>query len=217
MWKFKLTPPGNTEPDRDIIPPDVEDPPPQRSQTRTPFHNMASQPSSFPETLPPRPQKSKDDRLCPGARFCWPFDWSSWSLNTNGDHALLMRRICMWVTLAVRTFTYIMSLILNLYGFHFGAFVIGIVFTVLGFFFIAWCLVGIAEAKGSRRVLGTSVNRWHFDVFLLGSAVIHIGLIFILFFARSATGFLTTWYGMWILIFAAKWITAWTPEEQSNV
>lgn len=219
MWKSRASNNSSAfpQPASDIIQPDVEDPPPQR-QPRT-IHNMAPQPqqSAFPEHLPPRPEQTGDSRLCPGARFCWSFSWEAWSLQTNGDYGLLTRRICMWVTLAVRTMTSVLGLVFSLYGGSIGGFVIGTVFTVLGFFFIAYCLAGIGNVQGTRRVLGISMGRWHYDIFLLGSAAIHVALIFIVFFLRSSIGFMITWYGMWLLIFATFWTTTWTPEQQSYV
>ncbi|KAI0130280.1 hypothetical protein BJ170DRAFT_681734 [Xylariales sp. AK1849] len=150
---------------------------------------MAPQPATsgtrFPESLPPRPEPSWGERSCPGARFCWPFDWAAWSLNTCSDKAALLRRVCMWTTLVVRTMTSIMGLVFRLYGGDIGSF-----------------------------------NRWHFDVFLLGSAAIHVALVFIVFIVfilKSNAGFFITWYGMWILIFVVYWITTWTPEQQSYV
>lgn len=63
----------------------------------------------------------------------------------------------MWVTLAVRTMTSVLGLVFSLYGGSIGGFVIGTVFTVLGFFFIAYCLAGIGNVQGTRRVLGISM------------------------------------------------------------
>lgn len=159
--------------DNDIIPADVEDPPATR-----PLQSTSSNTSGMPgnvrtihdyptsgsananASLPPRPAGqgvSWGQRNCPNARFCWPFDWSSWTLDTGGDAPALLRRICMWITLATRTALAVFSLIFLFVGFHISSFVINIILDVLGFFFIAWCLARIGDAVGERRVMGTLV------------------------------------------------------------
>ncbi|KAK8038683.1 hypothetical protein PG993_007094 [Apiospora rasikravindrae] len=188
--------------DNDLIPADVEDPlvPPTQQSSSSAGRGM-----------------SRNSRNCPNARFCWPFDWSSWTLDTGGDAPALMRRLCMWITLATRTALAVFSLVFLFVGFDIGGFVVNIVLDVLGFFFIAWCLARIGDAVGERRVLGTLVGRWHFDLFLLGSAAIHIIMIATVFVYKSRVGFLTSWYGMWILIFAVAWVAGWAPEGTSYV
>jgi hypothetical protein len=68
-----------------------------------------------------------------------------------------MRRLCMWVTLLIRTMESILGLVYNLYSGSIGGFIIGILLAVLGFFLIAYCLSGIANAVGYRRVLGINM------------------------------------------------------------
>lgn len=63
-------------------------------------------------------------------------------------------------------------------------------------------------------------GRWHFDIFLAVAALIFIALLianFVRNFPLGNVGFLTTWYGMWVLIVATWWITTWTPEPESYV
>ncbi|KAK8009495.1 hypothetical protein PG991_012046 [Apiospora marii] len=208
--------------DNDIIPADVEDPPPQRQQ---PSSVAAAGSRGMPRNVRtihdyPRPAGQGvawQQRNCPNARFCWPFDWSSWTLDTGGDGPALMRRLCMWVTLATRTALAVFSLVFLFVGFAVGEFVVHVILDVLGFFFIAWCLARIGDAVGERRVMGRLVGRWHFDLFLLGSAAVHIVMIATVFIYKSRVGFLTSWYGMWILIFAVAWIAGWAPEGDSYV
>ncbi|KAK7947903.1 uncharacterized protein PG986_008789 [Apiospora aurea] len=218
--------------DNDIIPSDVEDPlvPPAHQHSSSAaaagrgmprnVRTIHDYPTSGSSTLPPRPAGqgvSWTERNCPNARFCWPFDWSSWTLDTGGDLPALLRRLCMWVTLATRTALAVLALIFLFVGFEIGSFVLNIILDVLGFFFIAWCLARIGDAVGERRVMGTLVGRWHFDLFLLGSAIIHIIMIATVFVYQSKVGFLTSWYGMWILIFAVAWVAGWAPEGTSYV
>ncbi|KAK8108141.1 uncharacterized protein PG998_010154 [Apiospora kogelbergensis] len=216
--------------DNDIIPADVEDPPaPKRQQQPSAsgagsgsrqFRTIHDYPTSGRASLPPRPAGqgvSWQARNCPNARFCWPFDWGSWTLDTGGDAPALLRRVCMWITLAARTALAVFSLVFLFVGFHVSSFVVNIILDVLGFFFIAWCLARIGDAVGERRVMGTLVGRWHFDLFLIGSAAVHIVMIATVFVYKSRLGFLTSWYGMWILIFAVAWIAGWAPEGTSYV
>lgn len=155
--------------DNDIIPADVEDAPPQRQPSSAAAARSGGMPRNvrtihdYPTSggsLPPRPAGQGvawQQRNCPNARFCWPFDWSSWRLDTGGDAPALIRRLCMWVTLATRTALAVFSLIFLFVGFEVGAFVIHAILDVLGFFFIAWCLARIGDAVGERRVMGTLV------------------------------------------------------------
>lgn len=60
-------------------------------------------------------------------------------------------------------------------------------------------------------------GRWHFDVFLLGMAIIHIGIFVGAFFWNSTGGVGGMWLAMWLLIFGAAWVTTWEPEPTSSV
>ncbi|KAK7192216.1 hypothetical protein DPSP01_010220 [Paraphaeosphaeria sporulosa] len=178
---------------------------------------MGPQPqtSTFPQDLPPR-ETSWKDRNCPGMRSCWSFSLSSFSLATS-DKAVLARRICMIAILGLRTATSIWDVVNSIIHFNLGWLIIGIILGVLGFLFIAWCLARIGEATGYRRVLGARVGRWHFDVFLLGMAIIHIGIFAGAFFWKSSGGVGGMWLAMWLLIFGAAWVTTWEPEPASSV
>ncbi|KAI0109360.1 hypothetical protein F4776DRAFT_643563 [Hypoxylon sp. NC0597] len=177
---------------------------------------MAAHSSAFPQELPPRPEQTTwRERNCPGFRGCWSFSWDAYSLATS-DKAVLARRICMITTLGVRTALSILGVIFKAYSGSIVGMVIGIVLAVLGFLFVAWCLACIGGATGTRKVLGMSVGRWHFDIFLFASGLIHIGILIGFFTGMGNTGFLISWYGMWILIFAVAWITTWAPEQPNS-
>ncbi|KAI0377300.1 hypothetical protein F5Y04DRAFT_182167 [Hypomontagnella monticulosa] len=177
---------------------------------------MAPNNQSFPQDLPPRPQATSwRERNCPGFRGCWSFSWEAYSLAT-GDLAVMTRRICMITTLGIRTALSILGVLFRAYSGSIGGMVIGSILAVLGFLFVAWCLAKIGEAEGTRKVLGTNIGRWHFDFFLLASALIHVGILVGFFTRMGNTGFLVSWYGMWILIFAVAWITTWTPEPPDS-
>lgn len=115
---------------------------------------MAPQPttSTFPQDLPPRNQSWKD-RNCPGMRSCWSFSLSSFNLATS-DKAVLARRICMLVILGLRTAISVWDAVQSAIRIQIGWLIVNIIFGVIGFLFIAWCLAKIGEAQGYRRVLG---------------------------------------------------------------
>ncbi|KAI2605722.1 uncharacterized protein GGS25DRAFT_523392 [Hypoxylon fragiforme] len=171
-------------------------------------------PRPFPQDLPPRPEpppsSSWRTRSCPGFRSCWSFSWHAYSLATP-DSAVLARRACMIITLAARTGLSVWGVVFGAYSAAVVGTVVGIVLAVVGFLFIAWCLAQVGEVEGRRIVLGAGIDRWHFDIFLIFSALIHIGALIGVFTGMGQTGFLVIWYGMWLLLFAAAWITTWDP------
>ncbi|KAI4863433.1 hypothetical protein F4820DRAFT_427071 [Hypoxylon rubiginosum] len=167
---------------------------------------------SFPEDLPPRPESSWRERNCPGFRGCFDFSWEAYSLYTS-DPLALARRICMITTLGVRTALSILGFFFGAYGGSIAGLVFSSIFAVIGFFFVAWCLARIGEAQGTRKVFGISMGRWHFDIFLFLSALMHVGFLLGYFTGLGRIGLIVSWYGMWILIAAVAWITTWAPEQ----
>ncbi|KAF2756547.1 hypothetical protein EJ05DRAFT_67417 [Pseudovirgaria hyperparasitica] len=170
------------------------------------IQTLSSSPSSSPIPM--------SSRLCPNARFCWNFEWSSYTLS-NADSATLARRVCMIVILALSTTIDAFTAFFALKGMHLVSFVLDVILGVLGFFFIAWCLVQIGELRGVRIVLGKTLTRSHFDVFLGVMAVYHVGLLVGLFTGLMLLGVTGTGLVAWLLIFAAAWIATWTPEYGS--
>ncbi|KAI1398301.1 hypothetical protein F4819DRAFT_39113 [Hypoxylon fuscum] len=177
---------------------------------------MTTIPRDFPQDLPPRPEPTTwRERNCPGFRGCWHFSWEAYNLHA-ADKAILARRVCMITTLGVRTALSILGVFFRAYSGSIGGMVVGSILAVLGFLFVAWCLARIGEAQGTRKVFGANVGRWHFDIFLFASALIHIGILVGIFTGMGSTGFFISWYGMWILISAVAWITSWTPEQPNT-
>ncbi|KAF2870629.1 hypothetical protein BDV95DRAFT_495891 [Massariosphaeria phaeospora] len=174
-------------------------------------------PSSFPSDLPPRsqPGRSFKDRHCPGMRGCWSINLASYSLRTS-DKAVLSRRACMYTILGLRTVVSIWRCVVDALEFRWGSFAIDIILTIIGFFFIAWCLAQIGDAVGWRRVLGVRVGRWHFDAFLFALALVHVGMfVGAFFFGGFALGL--WWVVMWLIIFGGAWVATWAPEPESQV
>lgn len=63
-------------------------------------------------------------------------------------------------------------------------------------------------------------GRVHWDLLLTFSVVIHIFIFIATFVPQiylTQAGYLIAWYGMWVLLTLAWWITTWAPEGQSAV
>jgi uncharacterized membrane protein len=103
------------------------------------------------------------------------------------------------------------------YGSATGGFIINIILTVIGFFFVAWCLKEIGNMTGQRRVLGHLVGRWHYDIFLLANLVIHAGLLIGVVLKMPGAAYSSLWIVMWILMFGAAWIATWPPEMNESM
>ncbi|KAI0108103.1 hypothetical protein F4814DRAFT_426833 [Daldinia grandis] len=177
---------------------------------------MATNSGTFPQDLPPRPAPTTwKDRNFSGVRYCWSFSWDAYSLHTS-DTRVLARRISMITTLGTRTALSILSIVFDAYNNFISGMVIGIIFAILGFLFISWCLARIGEAEGTRRACGMSVGRLHLDIFLFASALIHIGSIIGFFTGMGNLGYIIFWYGMWLLITAVAWVSTWAPEQTSS-
>ena len=118
-------------------------------------------PPSYSTALPPRPQPASrhagwKDRNCPGMRGFWEFSLSSYSLRTS-DKAVLARRICMIAVLGCRTAISIIGILYNVFTLRLVSLILGVIFAVLGFVFVGWCLAKIGEAEGERVVFGNRV------------------------------------------------------------
>ncbi|KAH8678245.1 hypothetical protein BX600DRAFT_431533 [Xylariales sp. PMI_506] len=172
-------------------------------------------PSAFPTELPPRPQGGGGGSG--RHRVWWPYSWSEWTLRTHGDKAKLLRRLCMWSTILLRLGTSAIAFIIATYG-GIGGFVIGVILSLAGLFFVTFCLAGIGEATGTRRVMGICFTRRHFDIFLLFCVAIHVFLFLIMLLVPGGRySFIVIWYLMWILIVVAYWITIQAPEPSGYV
>ncbi|KAM5353967.1 hypothetical protein ACJ41O_000617 [Fusarium nematophilum] len=159
------------------------------------------------------------ERNCPNMRTCWSFSWNAYNPVTS-DKAAMVRRLSMCLTLFVRTFLSILGICRNAYGTVVVSVVVGVILTILNFFFIGWCLAKIGEAQGERRVFGKLVGRFAFDIFLGFCAIVHIGLLLASFMAWDSfggAGLNGTWLAMWVLIFAVAWVATWAPEGESAV
>ncbi|KAF2428906.1 hypothetical protein EJ08DRAFT_315286 [Tothia fuscella] len=161
----------------------------------------------------------QDNRMCPNARTCWPgITLEAFSpFNCHGDTPKLMRRLCMSGVLAIRTGISILGIFYNAYGHGIGGFIVSIILTVIGFFFVAWCLKEIGNLTGQRKVLGHLFGRWHYDIFLLFNLVVHIALLNGVFFRMPGAAYSSLWIVMWLAMFGAAWIATWPPENDGSV
>lgn len=63
----------------------------------------------------------------------------------------------MLVVLGIRTAISVLAIIGDAWGGRLLSLILGTIFAVLGFFFIAWCLAVIGDAQGYRKVFGFNV------------------------------------------------------------
>lgn len=122
----------------------------------------------------------------------------------------------MLATLLIRTAVSIIMLVAYAIGRRWVSVAVWTVLGILGFAFIAWCLAVVGECRGVRKVLGVRIGRWHWDIFLIGLAAVHVGMIVGLWWAPSSVT-TSLWYGMWLLLALASWIATWQPLEDSQV
>lgn len=109
------------------------------------------------------------------------------------------------------------GIIFNAYGSGLGGFIINIILTVLGFFFVAWCLKEVGNMSGQRRVLGRLVGRWHYDIFLLANLIIHLGLLIGVVLRIPGAAYSSLWIVMLLLLFGAAWVATWPPETDDSL
>lgn len=116
--------------------------------------------SAFPQELPPRPSqdnRSWKNRNCPNMRTCWHFSLRSYDPRNTPNKRTLFRKISMILILALRTALSVLSLISAIRAMNIAKIVIYAILSVLGFWFVAWCLAEIGEATGERQVLGRMI------------------------------------------------------------
>jgi len=91
-------------------------------------------------------------------RSLWSFNAAAYNPFNRSSTTDRLRRICMICTLGTRTLVHCLSLYRNLIAGDILEFVITLVSSVIGFFFIGYCLAVIAEVDdGERMVLGYNV------------------------------------------------------------
>jgi hypothetical protein len=165
----------------------------------------------------PEPMASTQKRHCPNMRSCYPVKamFESFSLVHTPGWTTLARRIGMYVILILRT---ISSLFWLLRGVPVVSFIIGIILTVLSFFFVAYCLHLIDRRcvqGGSVRCFGLWSSP-HFNMFVAIIALIHFGIFFGFLVGLPWVVSSVLWLVMWLLIFAVGWVASWAPEPESR-
>lgn len=92
-----------------------------------------------------------------------------------------------------------------------------VILGILFFFATWWNLHLVTEMQGSRMVLGKIFKPYHFDWFMYGMAVVHLGLfaaqIGIMWLGISVFGTRTAGTSVLLAIFLVAWISTWESEE----
>ncbi|KAK3113022.1 hypothetical protein LTR53_010111 [Teratosphaeriaceae sp. CCFEE 6253] len=175
------------------------DPPPQH-------------PSAFPTELPPRHRPSFRDRNCSSARSCFAFSLHAYSLRTRA-RPVLLRRLCMWLTILTRLVLSILNILTGGYGGSWVAsVVVGTILGLIGLVSVWWCLATIGEAEGTRRAFGLRFSRMFFDIFLGVYTTLTVVFLITLFFGLFGRPSAVLWNIMWLVIIPVSW-AATKPAE----
>jgi hypothetical protein len=84
------------------------------------------------------------------SRNCLSFGEYTRSWSFNGTWRTIVRRFCMWAIIILRTVMNILSISYNTLGSKIVNMVCGVLFGILSFVFVFWCLTMIDRAHGNR-------------------------------------------------------------------
>lgn len=84
------------------------------------------------------------------SRNCLNFGEYTRSWSFNGTRRVLVRRCCMWTIIILRTVMNILATLFDTLGSKIASIVCGILFGILSFVFVIWCLTMIDRAHGIR-------------------------------------------------------------------
>ncbi|KAG8162666.1 hypothetical protein KVR01_007144 [Diaporthe batatas] len=138
------------------------------------------------------------------SRSCLSFGEYTRSWSFNGTWRTIVRRLCMWVIISLRIVMNILSVSSNTLGSKVANLVVGVLFGLLSFIFVFWCLTMIDRAHGNRAcwLCGLIVGRTHLEIFVGVIALLHVGLLasFWQFVPHSAAGFNVVFFFLCIMI-----------------
>lgn len=84
----------------------------------------------------------------------------SWSLtSTTADTQVLSRRVAMWIVIVSRLVQTIIIISYNTFVSRVSSIVFGVLFGILSFLFVVWCLTVIDRAQGRRKLCGLAIVR----------------------------------------------------------
>lgn len=83
----------------------------------------------------------------------------SWSLTGAANTQVLFRRVFMWTIILVRIVQTILIIAYNTFVSRVSSIVFGILFGILSFLFVFWCLTMIDRAQGRRKIWGLAIVR----------------------------------------------------------
>ena len=92
-------------------------------------------------------------RYCPGMTPIWSFRTASYNPFGRPSNEDRIRRVAMILTLACRTLLDVINLYRHVMSLQILGIVIALILSLIGFFFIAWCLATIGDAEGERTVM----------------------------------------------------------------
>ncbi|ROV97454.1 hypothetical protein VMCG_06838 [Cytospora schulzeri] len=138
---------------------------------------------------------------------------TSWSLTKTANTQVLFRRVFMWTIILVRVVQTILIVSYNTFVSKVSSIVFGILFGILSFLLIFWCLTTIDRAQGRRRVCGLAISRLHLDLFVASCAFIHLILLAGFWTFLGHISFNVVWFILWASITLYGFICTKAPRE----
>ncbi|ROW10696.1 hypothetical protein VPNG_05053 [Cytospora leucostoma] len=137
----------------------------------------------------------------------------SWSLAGTANTRVLLRRVLMWTIILLRIVQTVIIIAYKTFTSRATSIAFGILFGILSFLFVVWCLTAIDRAQGRRRICGLSITRLHLDIFVACCAAAHLVLLIGFWTFLRYISFNVSWFSLWALIALYGFICSKPPVE----
>ncbi|KUI67684.1 hypothetical protein VM1G_02972 [Cytospora mali] len=137
----------------------------------------------------------------------------SWSLTKTPNKRVLLRHISMWIIMLLRLVQTVLIIAYRTFVSKVSSIVFGILFGILSFIFVFWCLTVVDRAQGRRRICGASISRLQLDIFVASCAVAHLILLIGFWTFLGYISFNVFWFNLWAFIALYGLICTKPPVE----